>query len=577
MIVGIDLGTTNSSVGYLTPDGPRLVPNALSKNLTPSVVGIDRDGSVLVGQAARELQVVAPDRCASVFKRHMGTDQRFTLGKKTFTAPELSSLVLRRLAEDVTHHLGEHVTEAVVTVPAYFNEKQRRATILAGQMAGFKVDRIINEPTAAAIAYGLPDPNADKLVAVLDLGGGTFDVSIVEFFEGVVEVRASSGECFLGGEDFTNALLKRVLEERGHVFERTEFKLPLMIARTRQACEQAKIALSHRSEISIRLAEKDGRLNEQSEPVTVTREQFREWTKPLLGQLDRPLRRALGDAKLTTKDLDEIILVGGATRMPSISEQVFQRFGKEPRNSMDPDEVVALGAAIQAGLIAQDAAVADLVVTDVSSFTLGYEVCKRLGGELRQGYFSPLINRNTAIPMSRSHRVLTVFNNQTEIQIAVYQGEGRRVEQNILLGELSVTGIPPGPPGSEVDVRFTYDLNGVLEVETTVVETQEKKTLVLTQHADHLSKAEIAAAVEAMQAIKIHPREESKNRLLMRRAERMYEELPLVERHQLEDLLTGFEDSLECGDKNLIERYRTALHRFLEAFDDGQSELDDEL
>ncbi len=577
VIVGIDLGTTNSAVGYLASDSPQLIPNSLSKTLTPSVVGIDRDGSILVGEPAKELQVLAPDRCASVFKRHIGTDWQCTLADKKFTAPELSSLVLRSLADDVAHYHGEKVTEAVITVPAYFNERQRRATILAGQMAGFKVERIINEPTAAALAYGLSDPSVEKLVAVLDLGGGTFDISVVDFFDGVVEVRASSGECFLGGEDFTNTLVRRVLERHGYVFERAEFELPLLVARTRQACEQAKIGLSQRGEVLLRVADKNGDMSDQSPSMTVTSDQFREWTEPLLAQMDLPVRRVLGDAKLTFKDLDEVILVGGATRMPVLIERVSARFGKEPSCSINPDEVVALGAAVQAGLIAKNAAVKDLVVTDVSPFTLGHEVAKTFGGEVRDGYFSPLINRNTPIPASRTHSVATLFSNQTEILLSVYQGESRRIEQNILLGTLRVTGIPPGPPGTEVNVRFTYDLNGVLEVETTIVETQEKKTLVLSQPADHLSEAEIAAAVEAMQSIKIHPREESQNRLLLRRAERVFQELPMGERQYLEELLTGFEQHLDTGDKAGIERFQKSLSEFLEHVDGEQSETDDSL
>ncbi len=573
MIVGIDLGTTNSAVAYVTEDGPRLIPNSLSSNLTPSVVGIDRDGSVLIGEAAKELQVVAPERCVSVFKRQMGTDWFTVLDGRKFTAPELSSLVLRVLAEDAADHLGESVTDAVITVPAYFNERQRRATILAGQMAGLNVRRIINEPTAAAIAYGLPEAHQEKIVAVLDLGGGTFDISVVEFFDGVVEVRASSGECFLGGEDFTNLLASRVLERQGHVYERVEFESPLLVSRTRQSCEAAKVRLSQCSEAVIRVADKLGRLSEDSPSITVTSEEFDDWTQSLLSQMDSPIRRALGDAKLSVDDLDEIILVGGATRMPVLKSRVARRFGKEPRCSINPDEVVALGAAVQAGLIERNQAVEDLIVTDVSPFTLGYEVAKEFGGEIRTGYFSPLINRNSPIPVSRSHRVVTLANNQTEICLAVYQGESRRVDQNILLGELNVKGIPPGPPGSEVDVRFTYDLNGVLEVETTVVETQEKASIVLTQHADGLSHAEIAAAVEAMQAIKIHPREKSENRLLLRRCERVFEELPVRERQQLADLLDGFEDAMDTGDVAIIEKFKAALREFLERTDGEQAEF----
>ena len=296
-IVGIDLGTTFSAVGYLADEGPRLVPNALGDLLTPSAVGIDEDGQVLVGRGAKELQVTQPERCMSAFKRYMGTEWSIELPGRRFTPEELSSLVLKTLKQDAEAHLGEPVDRAVITVPAYFNEHQRKATLRAGRIAGLTVERILNEPTAAAIAYGLHDGKEEKVIVVIDLGGGTFDVSIVDMFEGTLEVRASSGETFLGGEDFTNTIVSRILDSRGQFFERVEVDHPRLVSRLRQECEQAKRRLTSRTETSIRVPGDQGELDDASPEFQVTRGISRSWTEHILNRIDLPIRRALGRSR----------------------------------------------------------------------------------------------------------------------------------------------------------------------------------------------------------------------------------------------------------------------------------------
>lgn len=567
MILGIDLGTTFSVAAYMTPEGPRLVPNALGEVLTPSVVGIDPEANVLVGQAAKELQVTQPQRCAGLFKRHMGSDWSVELAGRKFTPEQLSSLVLQSLRQDAEAHLGRPIDRAVITVPAYFNEHQRKATIHAGEIAGLTVERIINEPTAAAIAYGYHESSEEKLLLVFDLGGGTFDVSIVELFEGTVEVRSSSGDTFLGGEDFTGTLAARVLESRGMVYERVEMQSPLLVSRLLRQCELAKRRLSSQPEAQVRIPNAQGELAEDGAAVTVPREQFDAWTRHILARVDLPVRRALGDAGLKAADVDEVILVGGATRMPAVVAHLVGRFGKEPERRLNPDEVVALGAAVQAGLIARDQAVEDLVVTDVAPFTLGVETCKEFGAELRQGYFLPIIHRSTTLPISRSQVLSTIRPNQREICLRIYQGEHRRVEHNVLLGEFSVDGIPMGPSGQPVEVRFTYDLNGVLEVEATVLETKKKFSRLITKHVRGLTPDQIAQAVREMQALKSHPREEAKNRYLLHRAERVFSELAIFLQRHLERLLDGFEEALEAGDKEAIARHYEALNEFLNLHD----------
>lgn len=574
MIVGIDLGTTNSAVAVLKGDQPELVPNSLGQVLTPSVIGFDDQDELMVGAAAKEYRVSFPDRCASVFKRFMGQDWNTDVAGKSYSAIQLSGMILQALRSDAENFLGEPVEQAVVTVPAYFNDDQRRATIEAGKLAGLDVRRIINEPTAASLAYGIHEQDQEKTVAIFDLGGGTFDISIVDFFEGAIEVRASAGEAILGGEDFTRSIAGYVLSQKGMAYEHVEMKHPKLLSRLIQQCESAKRTLSREETSSIHIPEPDGSIKENSAAFELNRTQLRESCSTLIGRIELPIRRAMGDANLTRNEIDEVILVGGATRMPIIVELVQRLFEKPPLARHNPDEVVALGAAVQAGLLSKDKAVEDIIVTDVAPFSLGVSVVKEMGRELREGYFLPIINRNTVIPCSRSHSLVTIHPNQTEISLEVYQGEARRVRDNTLLGKLNVKGIPRGPAGQNLDVRFTYDANGVLDVETTIEKTGVKSNLVITRHAKNMSKSELKKALAEMQALKIHPREDSANRFILKRAERVYQELPAVLRDQLSYAMDLFESALDQQDAEQIEHYRGQLELFLSA-NDPSSEFDD--
>jgi molecular chaperone HscC len=571
-VIGIDLGTTNSAAAFLGPEGPQIIPNAVAGRLTPSVVGVDESGAVLVGIAAKELQVLRPERCTSLFKRFMGTDRAVVLEDRSFNPEELSGLVLRSLKADADAFFGKPIARAVITVPAYFNDRQRKATIAAGKIAGLVVERILNEPTAAAIAYGFHDAGENKKLLVFDLGGGTFDVSVVELFEGTLEVKASSGESALGGEDFTRAMAARILEARGLGFERTEARTPRKVSRLIQQCERAKCLLSREASATVRVPNDDGEFAVGATDAVITREQLEKWIAPILARIELPIRRVMGDAKLTRDQLDEVILVGGATRMPLVIQRVTELLGKEPRRRLNPDEVVALGAAVQAGLVGKAAAVEDLVVTDVAPFTLGVAISKQFGSDLRDGYFDPVIERNTTIPVSRMKRYSTVTPNQTTIAIRIFQGESRRVEENLSLGEFEVRGIPPGPAGQSVDVRFTYDLNGVLEVEATVVATKKTSTHVIARHAHGMSEEQIKRAVREMGKLKTHPRDEEANRFLLLRAERVYKELPADLRHSLGMILDGFESALERRHAAVIARHREELEQFLTLHDPSLDE-----
>ena len=558
-IIGIDLGTTNSLCAVFQEGTPRLIPNAHGQLITPSIVGVLAGGDVVVGAAAKELRVTQPARTASTFKRWMGTGRRIELGGQEYNSTELSSLVLRSLHEDAQRFLGCPVTDVVITVPAYFNDTQRKATKMAGELAGLNVRRIINEPTAAALVYGFHDRDAEKNLVVVDLGGGTFDVTVMQVFEGTLEIISTAGETQLGGEDFTSRLVGHILQQAGMQLETAELQQPLRVARLREECEAAKRALVDAEEAEIRLPDREGLFADDAPRHQITRDQLAEITDPLVKRLARPISRALRDAQLGSGDIDEVVLVGGATRSHAVRVYVRDFFKVEPLVHHNPDEVVALGAAVQAALIEDDRAVEDMVVTDVCPFTLGINISKQFGSQRESGYYLPVIHRNTTIPVSREEVVCTVRPNQLVMKLGIYQGESRKVKDNFLLGNLQVTGIPPGPSGQQVHVRFTYDLNGILEVEALVPETGEKFHTVLTQHAEGISQEELQAAVRKMQELKFYPRDDIQNRHLVLFAERVIGEVSPFQRDELEQALDSFERSMSSGDREGFQLSRQGL------------------
>lgn len=558
-IIGIDLGTTNSLCAVFRDGKPQLIRNAHGSFLTPSVVGMLPDGRVLVGESARELRVTQPENCASRFKRFMGTPQTINLGNQSFTAPQLSSLVLKALKADAEKELAVSITDAVITVPAYFNDLQRRATKLAGELAGLKVRRIINEPTAAALTYGFHDRDAQKHLLVVDLGGGTFDVTLMEIFEGTLEIVSTAGESMLGGEDFTDRLVAAVLHDKGLNFEVTEMREPLRVARLRQICEAAKIAIANQPSVDVACPGPDGNVSDDAFVFKLDRDGFTKLIQPLLNRLMDPIHRVLRDAERSPKEVDEIIFVGGATRMPCMHQFISEKLGAAPLLKHNPDEVVALGAAVQAALLSEDRAVDDMVMTDVCPHTLGVEVVKQFGSQVNAGFFQPIIHRNTTIPVSKESSFSTVEANQYKVKLAVYQGEGRKVKDNLSLGELVVDGLPPGPAGIELVVRFTYDTNGILEVEAFVPSTGKKYRTVLTSPNNDLTQAEIDAAVKKMQAIKFYPRDDIENQRLLRYCERLVGEVSPMQREQLESAIDNWERAMNAGDRDYFQAARDGL------------------
>jgi molecular chaperone HscC len=490
----------------------------------------------------------------------MGSQRDISLGRRNFRPEELSAFVLRSLKADAEEFLDTEVKEAVISVPAYFSDAQRKATRAAGELAGFKVERLVNEPTAAALAYGLDRREVESKFLVFDLGGGTFDVSLLELFEGVMEVHASAGDNFLGGEDFIDCLVQGLIKSVAEEANLESSKLDSRtLQRLRDQAERAKRALSKR-ELGVISLEVNG------EAITwkVDEERFAELCRPLLDRLRAPIERALRDARIRASELDEIVLVGGATRMPLVRKLVAQMFGRLPVAHINPDEVVALGAAVQAGLKARDSALNEVVMTDVCPYTLGVEIAEVLGRDhVQSGWYSPLIERNTTIPTSRVQRLRTVHHYQKDVEVNIYQGESRKVKDNIHLGEISVK-VPPKPAGQEmVDVRFTYDINGLLEVEATVVSTGASQSIVIEQNPGVLSPEEIAQRFKTLWALKIHPRDQAENRAVMARAERVYQELLRDQRDFLGKQITHFEAILDRQEAEDIKRAREQLTELL--------------
>lgn len=575
--IGIDLGTTNSLCAVFRDGLPELIPNAHGSFLTPSVVGILKSGEIVVGETARQLRITDPERTASCFKRFMGTDRQLEIAGQKFSAHQLSAIVLRSLVEDAERHLGRRIEEVVITVPAYFNDYQRQATKLAGELAGLHVRRIINEPTAAALVYGFHERDAEKQLCMIDLGGGTFDVTIMDVFEGTLEIRATAGECMLGGEDFTDRLVSAVLQREGMQLELAELKQPLRVARIRAECELAKREMSREPIVTIRLPNEDGHFPEQPKKLKVDRANFDKLCKELMRRIAVPIDRALRDAGATAADIDEVILVGGATRMPTLRQYVENYFSKPPLMRHHPDQVVALGAAIQAALISQDAAVDDMVMTDVCPFTLGVEIVKEFGGQIRTGYFHPVLHRNSTIPISREEIFHTVMPNQPLVEVRVFQGDARRVDDNVELGKLVVENLPARPAGMPIHIRFTYDINGLLEVEAYTPGAGKKHRAILTNHVRGLTPEQIDAAAKRMQELKFYPQEDLENQRLARYCERMLGELNPYQRQQLDQALDIFEGAMLGGDKQHFEQAREGLLMVLSSLGlpYSESEVDD--
>lgn len=544
--IGIDLGTTNSVVAVMEGGKPTVIANAEGSRTTPSIVGFSKTGERLVGQLAKRQAILNPDKTVASIKRHMGEDYHVKIDDKNYTPQEISAMILRKLADDAGSYLGEKVTSAVITVPAYFNDAQRQATKDAGKIAGLDVLRIVNEPTAAALAYGLDKVHAEK-VLVFDLGGGTFDVSVLEIGDGVHEVLSTSGDTHLGGDDFDEKVMNWICEE----FKKSE-GIDLKndkqaMQRIKEAAEKAKCELSSVVETTINLPFITADANGPKHlDLSLTRAKFEDLCHDLLDRCKKPVEQALKDAGLSKGDINEVVLVGGSTRIPAVQALVKDYTGKDPNQSVNPDEVVAVGAAIQAGVLAGE--VKDIVLLDVTPLTLGIETLGSVS--------TPLVPRNTTIPVSKSQVFSTAENNQTAVDIHVLQGERPMAKDNKSLGMFRLDGIPPAMRGlPQIEVTFDIDANGIVNVSAKDKATNKEQKITIT-NSSNLSEDDIDKMVKEAEA---HSAEDKAKK---EEAETRNNASSLI--GSAERIVKDFEGKIDPAEQTKLDEQKDALQKALD-------------
>lgn len=556
-IIGIDLGTTNSLASVWRNGRCELIPNSFGEFLTPSVVGFDDEGNVIIGKIAKQRLVSHPDLTAASFKCFMGTKQEISLGKKVFTPPELSSFILRQLKEDAELYLGEPVEEAVISVPAYFDDNGRSATKLAGELAGLKVERIINEPSAAALAYKQGTDNEDMFL-IFDFGGGTLDISIVDIFDSVIEIIAVAGDNHLGGDDFNRAIAEYFCKENHLNYSALPSEVKAIVLKQAELC---KIALSTQPEAAMVL-----NYNDHVYTLALDNQKLLTVTADLFERIEKPIVKALHDASVSANEISEVILIGGSSHMLLVQKYLENLFDTEINVTISPDTAVALGVGIASGIKARNEEIKDMVLTDICPFSLGISTTNK--DDFSAPFFTPIIERNTTLPASIVKRFYTSHDDQRTISIGIAQGEKMYFKQNLFLDEIELS-VTPAPEGERsVDVRFSYDINGILQVDVTNNETGKiiSKTIV---NNNRISESEVKSKLEQLEKLKIHPRDLDKNKLLIARAESLYEEsigdLREIIRFQLE----RFNNALSNQDSRKIRKTTESFSRFLDSIENG--------
>lgn len=562
-ILGIDLGTTNSLGAVYRNGKVELIPNRFGSFLTPSVVSVTEDGSVVMGQIAKERLITHPKDTAYSFKKNMGSDQKYNLGGKTFLPEELSGFLVSAIVEDAKEYMGEEIKDVIISVPAYFHDKQRVATKRAGALAGVNVKRIVNEPSAAALASYFDTQN-EQLFLVFDFGGGTLDVSIVDCFDTMVDILAVSGDNHLGGDDFNEAVAEGFLREhqlqRGNLSEK-EYAILL-----RQA-EKCKIALSTEKEVKMTAV-----LGGQTYQSVYTNERMMRESSAVWKRIQTVLRRALRDSRVEVEDIDAVILAGGSGKMPLVQSYMEQLFDQTPLVTGFSDQLIARGLGLVCGVMERKDEVRDYILTDICPFTLGTGVNNE--ADPKHPYMSAIIERNSILPCSKIRGFSTAADYQSEVKIEILQGEEPYAEDNVQLGVVTVA-VPKKKKGMEsVDVRFTYDINGILEVEVTVVSTGKSVKKVLSQNMD---EKEIAKRMKQLEKLKVHPKDMTENQLILERLQALYEEALPETRDRLMYHIRNFESTLAEQDARRIRKYREFLEHMiasLEHYDPFEGKLD---
>ncbi|WP_079966698.1 molecular chaperone HscC [Salmonella enterica] len=546
LAIGIDLGTTNSLIAVWQDGAAQLIPNKFGEYLTPSIISMDENKQILVGKPAAARKTSHPDKTAALFKRAMGSNTHWHLGEESFNAPELSSLVLRSLKEDAEDYLQQPIKDVVISVPAYFSDEQRKHTRLAAELAGLNAVRLINEPTAAAMAYGLHTQQNSRSL-VFDLGGGTFDVTVLEYATPIIEVHASAGDSYLGGEDFTHLLLDEVLK-RWNLDKSalTDSDLAALYA----CVEAAKCA----SGSPLRMS---WLYQERALESTFYDDELEALWLPLLNRLRTPIEQALRDSRLKPEQIDSLVLVGGASQMPLVQRIAVRLFGKLPYQSYDPSTIVALGAATQAACRLRHEDVEEVILTDICPYSLGVEV-NRQGVP---GIFSPIIERNTTVPVSKVETYSTMHPEQDSICVRVYQGESHKVKNNILIDSFDVM-LKPNGHIQAIDIRFSYDINGLLEVDV-LLEDGKSESRIISHNATSLTTQQIDASRERLQALKIYPRDMLINRTFKAQLEEQWSRALGDEREMLGEIITDFDAALLSNDMQRVDDVRRRACEYL--------------
>ncbi len=556
-IIGIDLGTTNSLAVCYRDGRAEIIGNSLGDIYTPSAVSIDDNGEILVGRIAGERLISHPDVTAAEFKRSMGLRKNIVLGKKSFSPEELSSLVLKKIKEDAEKYLGEEVTEAVISVPAYFDDNCRSATKLAARLAGLKTERLVNEPSAAALAYQAEHGFADGTYMIVDFGGGTLDVSIVDSFDSVMEILAVAGNNHLGGKDFNEAVADHFCKSNG--IDRSALSADDRAIVYRLA-EQCKIALTTQP-VAMMIAN----IGDKKYSLTLDNNKLIEISPGIFERIAEPIRKALRDSRCRIEDIDEIILVGGSCKMPTVRAFIEKITGKRPCTDIDPDTAIAVGAGIFAGIKDRNDKLKDIILTDICPFSLGTGVLDRQSGEEIMSF---IIERNSPLPTSKEETYCAASNGQTAAKFNFYQGESRIPAKNLYLGELEVLHPAADKHEPTCRVRMTYDINGILVVDVTTLADKKHYSKVILSKGSAMSEAEVQSCVKKMEQFKISPADKEENRLLIARAERLFEESIGNEREIISEFLGGFNAALKSGNNHSIRAEYERLSGLLDRLDE---------